>query len=248
MAVTFFGKAHNPATDNTDSGTRQTATVTPPASMTEGDLVYAVSDCRNGTAALSVGVTGGQTWTPLTSVVSNGVSRGFYCRFNGTWDADPRFDQSAAANAFAVFMAVFRPTDTDYTWAVDVAEVAAGYSAPTGDKDVTITGIETLTDGAVVLAAWTSNVAHTWTLQTVGWTNPGSLAQLRELAGSDVSISLAYQIKATAGTTGDVTNRQVTGAAAAGTQRIIAFKEVAPAAAADRALMYARRPRSRGRR
>lgn len=241
MAITYFGKAHNPASDGSDSGTRTTVTVTPPASMVTGDLVYVHVRTR-GEPTLSVGVTGGQTWNPLANTNTPGSARVFWCRYNGTWDADPRFDQSLSANTMSAFMVVFRPTDGANTWDVDVAEVAGAFSAPGAPGDVTVAEITTLTDGAVVLVAWANSVAATWGLQTVGWTNPGSLAQLRELAGNDVSTSIAYQIKATAGATGAITNRQLSATLSAGLSTIIAFKEVAPvAAAATRTPMYARR-------
>ena len=90
---------------------------------------------------------------------------------------------------------------------------------------MTITGINTVTNGALVLATWASTDDNTWALQTAGWANAGG-TQYRNQDGTDASQSAAYRVMPTAGATGNVTNRQTVNGGDAGNRAIIAFREV----------------------
>lgn len=242
MAITYFGFASTPADNGSQGG--PTVAVTPPASMVAGDLAIMIASNRATTPTLTVSATGGQTWSSLTNDqdASARSSRAFWARYNGTWSANPSVTRGDADTGnLSVYMSVFRPTSADNTWAVDVAEVLATISSPGSPFDYSIPEITTLTNGALVFASWLVVNPHTWTLQTTpAWANPTGVAQIRNLTGSDTSMSFAWMVDATAGGTGAVVNRGSAGGA--GRSRIIAFKEVAPvAAAATRTPMYARR-------
>lgn len=244
MAITFFDRASNPAVDNTDSGTRATVTITEPASMVANQLVYSIAHSRSAALTWTMGVDGGQAWTlgTNTNTAARGSTRAAWCVFDGTWDASLRWDHGGGAGIQCqASMWVFNPTAVGATWAVDVAEVATDAAAPGGSFDVTITGQTPIASNTVTVAAWTSVDDNTWALQTAGWTNPGGVTQVRELGGSDSSVSGAYLIQTSAVATGDVTNRQVTNGGDAGAQRIITFSSTAAAVAATRSPMYARR-------
>jgi hypothetical protein len=118
-------------------------------------------------------------------------------------------------------MHVFRPSNTSSVWAVDVAQVSGNYAAPGGAHTVTIPGITTITDGALVFAAWASSDNNTWGSLTAGWSTPGS-AYYRN--ASNASQTHAYKVMATAGASGNVSQNQATLGGDAGARLIIAFK------------------------
>ncbi len=89
-----------------------------------------------------------------------------------------RFLQWHRTNQHIVVMHVFRPSNTSSVWQVDVAQVSGIYAAPAAPRTVTIPGITTITDGALVFAAWASSDNNTWGSLTAGWSTPGS-AQYR---------------------------------------------------------------------
>lgn len=226
MAITFFGSANNPTDDGSLGGPGPIA-VTPPASMVAGDLVILAGQCKTA-EDITVSETGGQSWTALDHWTGiSGVTdrvRLFYARFNGTWSANPSLTVVADTDAFTVVMMVFRPSASSNTWAIDVAQTSTSASAPATPFDVTITGITTLTDGALVFAGWATADNNTWALQTGGWANPG-LAQYRNSLGTDQSMSFGYLVKTPAGATGNVTNRQATLGGDSYHTAILAFKE-----------------------
>jgi hypothetical protein len=226
MAVTFFGSASTP----TDGGSNSASptVITPPASMLDGDLVIVSSFSRLLSDTLAVSADGGQTWNTMSVQSGTGqrTTRWFWCRFNGTWSANPSFSHGGTNNT--CIMAVFRPSTGANTWAVDVTEVHADFAAPLTPFDVTITGITTLTDGAVVVAGFASIDQNTWVLQTAGWNN---VLSINNLAGNDTGSQLVYEIQATAGASGNVTSRQTALAGDNGQTYIAAFKEVAAAGA-----------------
>jgi len=197
--------------------------------MQAGDLVF-ITACTSGATQPAISETGGQTWTALTQQVqTRNRAKSFWCIFNGTWDADPSVTLTSSANN-TVRMLVFRPNGgTNSTWEVDVAESSGLYSSPSNPYTVTITGITTQTDGALVIAGWTSADDNTWGSLTGGWTVI-SPAQVRNTSGSfDQSVTHAWMVKVSAGGTGDVSQNQATLGGDAGTYIIMAFKEVAGA-------------------
>lgn len=218
--ITYFGNASNPA----DNGTLASATVavTPPASMQVGDLVIMVSQSRTNPSTHTISQAGGQTWTALSAegMTANSM-RVFWCRFNGTWSADPSVAMSSSAVTNSVVMHVFRPTNTSKVWSLDVAEIHANSVVPSGTA-VTIAGINTIAASTVSFAVCGTADDNTWSV-SVGWTQAGT--QFRNLAGSDISTAYAYKIRSTAGATGDVTFTQLTVGADNSITYIMAFKE-----------------------
>jgi len=226
VAITLFGTASSP-TDNGTAAADPTV-ITPPASMQKGDLVFMTAVARTSSITPAISQAGGQTWTSLN--VRNQTfnsARSFWCVFNGTWTANPSVSFGATTNN-SVRMLVYRPNSGVLaTWSIDVAEVSGVYAAPGASPwTVTITGITTITNGALVIAGWTSADDNTWGSLTAGW-NAFTPAQVRNLAGSDTSITHAWFIDAVAGATGNVAQNQATVGGDAGTRIIIAFLETA---------------------
>lgn len=225
-AITYFGSASNPA-DNSNN-TNQTIAITPPSNMQAGDFVIITgidSALGSQNPNITISNAGGQTWTSLTETNDTYIeSRIFYARYNGTWSANPSVYISSkswlATDSMSAIMHVFRPTATCYQWATDVSEVITDYTA----SPTVLSGITTLTDGALVFASWNSSGTGTWGSLTSGWSTPGS-AQYRNGGGTlyKISNTSAYKVQATAGATGDV--QKTNSAGTDGMGHLIAFKE-----------------------
>lgn len=242
MTITYFGRGSSPADNASQFNDTGGVSTTPPASMLDGDLAVFWTMWRGDqTSTLSMVAGDGQTWNSLT-VQAFGtpdfiVSRLFWCRFNGTWGANPKAVASTVNNFSAQTndLIVFRPTTGSNTWGVDVAEAGTLFSPPGGSFDVTITGQTAIASSTVTLAQWIARGAvPTFTVQTGGWTNPGGVAQVRNTANSDTSNSHAYLIQTSPGATGNVTNRMSSDRA--GFKSIITFKEIAAASGAGQLL------------
>ncbi|MBS3917451.1 MAG: hypothetical protein KG012_01055 [Deltaproteobacteria bacterium] len=224
--MTYFGSASTPA-DNGTNNANPTA-VTPPGGMQAGDLVLMIGQARANAGALTISNAGGQSWTLETQQnQTNCRIRLFWCRFNGTWSANPSVSLGST-NCNTVVMHVFRPPNTSSVWQVDVAQVSGNFTAPPApNRTVTIPGITTITDGALVFATWASRDDNTWgsLTGTGAWFTPGS-AQYRNTSGADQSQTHAYKVMATAGASGNVSKNQLTLGGDAGAYLIIAFKAV----------------------
>ena len=225
MAITLFGSAAVP----TDPGANATTTITltPPGSMTTGDLVF-VTLRQRGAATFSVGVDGGQTWNTLTRGTQTNVAvQSFWARFNGTWGADPRFDFSAGTNTSAQMM-VFRPSDTAKLWGIDTAHDIQAFAAA---ATTTITGHTRTNASCVTIASWHTADDNTWgSLSGSGWSKTDLSAQYRNTSGSDGSCTFAYNIGS--GATNNVAQTQLTLGNDAGVYQIVSFYEYdAPATA-----------------
>ena len=223
MAITFFGVSSVP-TDNGSNNTTAT-TITPPSSMSLGDLVV-VHCTQRGTATWSVGVTGGQTWNSLgaNNATTNVNEETFWARYNGTWGANPRFDSTAGTNT-TVVMVVFRPTDNTYFWgANNIAD-----NNVSGTTTVGISGVTTINPSTITLAIWSSTDDNTWgTLNGSGWSKTGLDAQYRNLSGQDSSSTFAYYIATSIVSVPSVTQTQLTLGADATATRRITFYEYIP--------------------
>lgn len=227
MTITYVGTAVNPA-DNVSLYDATERSITPVPSMLAGDLVRLIVQ-RRGLDSISLSNLGGQSWTSETLRQTGSASlRVFWCRFNGTWSANPSVVSTAnPSDVITIQMDVFRPTSGTNTWAVDVVEARASYSAPVSPFDVTVTGQTALASSTVTMASWQSNDINTWGLQTAGWTNLGG-AQYRnpDPAGSKkLTISSAYKIQSAPGATGSPVNRQLTFGPDAGQWVIETWKE-----------------------
>jgi hypothetical protein len=236
MAITYIGSASTPPDGS--SNTTNPTVVTPPGGMLAGDLVLMIGESRTTTAnveTLAISNTGGQTWTSEAQVDQNNCKlRLFWCRFNGAWtpagNPNPSVSFSGTGtNQHIVVMHVFRPSNTSSVWQVDVVQVSSTFAAPGAPYTVTIPGITTITDGALVFAAWASSDNNTWGALTAGWSIPG-LAQYRN--NSNLSQTHAYRGIPTAagmpiaGASGNVSKNQATLGGDAGARLIIAFKAV----------------------
>lgn len=201
----FFGVSSNPA----DNGSLNTATVavTPPASMQAGDLVVIYAHYRATGATLTISATGGQTWTTeaANNSAGNQTTRIFWCRYNGTWGANPSVTGGNGTIALSAIMYVYRPTNSNRSWAINVAQAN---TSNTGTL-CTVTGVTTTAPNTVTMAFWGSPAATTWgTLTGAGWSKTGLSPQYRNTAGSDQSHTSAYNIQATASTLADVSQTQ----------------------------------------
>jgi len=231
VAITFHGVSSVPVDNGTSTATQ--ITVTPPASMTAGDLVY-VTCYQRGTATFSVGVNGGQSWNTLGRVVdgTTNATAAFWATYNGTWSANPRFDFSAGTNTNVV-MLVFSPTDTGKIFGVDTAETTSTFAAPTTPFTVTIPGRTPVNASNVSVATWITADDNTWgTLAGTNWVKTSLSAQYRNTSGNDMSSTYAYQIQTTAAATNNVSQNQTALGGDAGVYRIITFYEYDPPATA----------------
>lgn len=220
----YFGQASAPA-DNGAQDSSVARTITPPASMTAGDLVIIYASTLEASGTFTVSTTGGQTWNSETQNGTAIIRRIFWTTFNGTWSADPQVDESVHGTlAVTLQMMVIRPTSTSCTWSQDVAN-SSSTGTPSGPPyDSTLTG-QTVSANSVTGAFWASTDDDTWALQTGGWANPGGVTQIRNTTGIDMSISLAYLINSSAGATGDVTNRQTANGPDSTGKNIMTWKE-----------------------
>lgn len=222
MAITYHGLASTPV----DAGSNSTSptVITPPGSMSSGDLVVVVCFNRLKSDTHAVYNNGGQSWTKLTTQTTTGAfttATWFYCVYDGTWDANPSFSHGGTNNT--CMMMVFRPT-SGYTWSVDVTEAPALFSAPGSPYDVTITGI-TCASASVAIASWASSDDNTWAYQSgTSWTQPTG-ATVNNTAGSDSGVLMAYRLMPSGGASGSPVGRETTVGGDPGCQNIMSFKE-----------------------
>lgn len=227
---TFHGSATNP-NDNSSAAATPLA-VTPPASMVAGDLVVLWSMTRTTGATNDISVTGGQTWTPLTAGgTTDQTTRIFWCRYNGTWAADPSVSFTSAI-CVSVGMMVFRPTVGTKLWAVDQTLVNLPYTAPLTPFTVTVAGVTNAQPNTITVAfiastddnAYNSLTGSGW---TAGWT--GNIYR-RNTAGSDQTHVGVYRRSAGTGASGNVSANQSSNAGDAGSTAIVSFYEYTAAA------------------
>lgn len=240
-APTFFGVATNPADAGTLAEPQTGASLTPPGSMTTGDLVILRLYNESGSAndGLAINNTGGQTWTSDVTDGSysfGGTAAGhriYWCRFNGTWSANPTFDLPAkpGTRGGGAQLLVFRPDSSSKVWGVDTALSWVGFSTPSSPFTVTITGLTPTNADTVTLAGWCSDDDNTWgTLSGTGWSKTGLGAQYRNTGGSDLSTTYAYNLKGAASATNNVSQNQATLGGDAGSTFIVCFYAYTPPA------------------
>jgi hypothetical protein len=222
VAIEYFDATSTP----TDNGTYTTspAVVTPPGSMTTGDLVIIVACAAGTSGTLAMSQAGGQSWNTLTARnATRNRTNVFWCRFNGTWTADPSVTMGSTSNNI-VQMVVFRPTISANIWSLET-NVSATYTAPTTPFTVTIPTANSPSNGNVVVAIWTSADDNTWGNLTAGWNNT-DFYQVRNTSGTyDQSQTICYKVQESAGATGAVRQDQLTLGGDAGTRYLLVFKE-----------------------
>jgi hypothetical protein len=216
-APTFFGVATNPADNGTLAEPQTAVVITPPASMQTGDLCIAIAYMMAGTAYPGLNATGGQTWNTDTTNFqfqgSTAYHKIWWARFNGTWSTNPSwsFASQAGTQAVGVQMLVFRPDSTSKLWYVANEPSWSSFTAPTTPFTITIPGTDLIKTDTVTLARWYSDDDNTYgSLSGANWSKTGLAAQYRNLAGSDNSVSFAYQLNGAPVSTGDVSQNQAT--------------------------------------
>src|SRR5262245_59007237 len=180
MAITFFGVASQPADNSTQVG--PTVTVTPPASMVAGDLIIVIGQYRGaGTVNITTSNLGGQSWSQFRHAnATNCRVRLFFCRFNGTWSANPSFTVTSGTLPMTVVMHVFRPTSSTKHFILDVGPTRGTFTAGSTPFTKSITGLTTKQANTVTIAVFASVDDNTWdTLTGSGWTQSGLSAQYR---------------------------------------------------------------------
>jgi hypothetical protein len=219
--IIYFGSASTPADSPTATNTATTTSVTPPGSMTTGDLVIMYAYQRGASTTFSISATGGQSWTSETAHQSSTAilsARVFWCRYNGTWSADPSVLFSVGTNT-NVIMHVFRPTSTSYQWALETGMTGVGASdmqvltsfSATSPVSQPLSSYNINTHASTVsICIWSTDDDNTWgAVSGSGWTDAGS-AQYRNTSGSDVSSSFAYSIRTTTGTVNSASKTEAT--------------------------------------
>jgi hypothetical protein len=202
FAQGYFDSASTPA-DNGSNATA-TVTVTPPAGMADGYLVVLIGQVLTASTSISVSVTGGQSWNDggLDIQGTGHTAKVFWCRFNGTWTANPELT-FGASNATSAIMHVFIPSGTasKRTWGLDQAGATATYSAPGSPFSVTRAGQTTVKARTVMLQMYFSVDDNTWAYSAGAYNLVGS-AQYRNTADTDMSALFVAQYFPFAGSAG----------------------------------------------
>lgn len=191
--------------------------IVPSSSEQAGDLLYVIEAERDYPSVFTNSNSGGQVWTANPAREYNSpqilVARSFWARFNGAFTGgNPAFAPGAPGefNSRVGVMLGFRPSSGGNLWAVDVAEVAAPYTAPGSPFDVTVPGQTALASSGVHIAIAIASGAPTFALQSggSGWINPGGQGQWRSSANNDLSMAIAYKFFSAPGASGDCVFRQ----------------------------------------
>lgn len=220
----YYGSAAVPAVDDDPQAGPGPIAVAPPADMVAGDLVCLVAQYR-GSVTLTISETGGQSWTSETALVAtNQTARLFWCRFNGSWSANPSVTNTTGTLALTAVMHVFRPLVAGSTWVANQAQSELDFD--NSSTTITLTGQTTTTGQCVTLVGWFTPDNNTWgSLSGSGWAVTGA-AQYRNSSGTDQSCTFAHFIHTAAGATGTVAKTQTAVGADAGTSFIISFAEI----------------------
>jgi hypothetical protein len=218
------------------SNATATITLTPPSTMQKGDLCVVFCESRVS-ATWSIGVTGGQTWTSETAFQgsSNPFCRVFWCTFNGTWSANPRFDSTSSTCTSAVMQVIQSSTQSD-RWEQDIGQATTQFAAPGSPFTVTRNGVTTIADCAVALAAWFSADDNSWgSISGTGWELLNN--SYNNLAQQDQSMAIANYTASAPGATGNVSLNEDLNGGDAGVSFIMAWKDMAQSLIFDPAPM-----------
>lgn len=182
-----------------------------PSAAQNGDLMFVYAAKRTATGAISISSAGGQTWNSFTTTASGSATlsgNAFWCVYNGTITGNLTFTFNATTNNNVV-MLVFAPTSSSYTWAVDSAQTGS-FTSKAAAATFTITGWTPANASSVSIGVANTDDDNTWTISGTGWTQGTLSAQYRNLAGSDTSMSFAYQIKTSATATNNLVFTEAT--------------------------------------
>jgi hypothetical protein len=206
MAFSFVGWTGSPADNGSQVGSVSPSLVLP-AGTQSGDLLVVLGLYKGNTDFAVNG--SGQTWEGIISAASSALSaRIFWCQYDSSKAFTHTFSAIAAGGTipFSHILVAFRPTAGNYTIALDAPEVVGTYIAPSVSPwTVTIPSITTVESSTVTLGFFLSTDDNTWGgLAGTNWLDTNLPAQLRNTGGTDTSMALAYQIRTTAGATGNV--------------------------------------------
>ncbi|MBW0179435.1 hypothetical protein [Sediminibacterium sp.] len=230
LLLPFIGYAqieyHDSNSNPADNGSLNNATpaVTPPADMEDGDLILLIGQRRVSNITFTISATGGQDWNALPALTgtANVSARIFWCRFNGTWTANPSISMSGTGGN-TITMHVFRPPSRGYAWKLDVDQVQTGSAAA---ATITRTGVTTDNANTVTLASWFTADDNSWgnlnDISGTGWAVTGN-AQYRNRQGTDQSATFAHLIRTTSGATGNVSKQQTANGNDATRTAIVSF-------------------------
>lgn len=199
------------------------ATIPAPAGLVVGDLCVVYCYYRGATQSWSITTTGGQSWVPCaTHRSATQMVQAFWCRFNGTWAANPVFTVgSGAETAIAVLHAFRGNRGADSRWALDQPPLLnSGAGTAFAVAGVTPQALRTIS-----IACVASLDDNTYTLTAPGrWRRLGG-AQYRSTGGRDGAVAFASLAQNAAQPTGAVTFTQATLGADAGITLVLTFKE-----------------------
>lgn len=180
-----------------------------PAPQT-GDLIIMLAQYK-GNATLSI-INSTQSWTALTQQANgtSSVARLFWCRYDSALGADQgQVTVTSGTAALTPVVHVFRPTSSSNTLTLDGTPATGTFT--NASATVTITGPTTTATSTITFAAWCSEDDNTWgTLSGSGWSKTGLTAQWRNLSGTDISLTAAYNIQSSATTLANVSQTQLT--------------------------------------
>jgi hypothetical protein len=207
FSQSFVGSSSTPVDNNAQQGNFAVA-VAPPGSMQAGDLVIIYAQYRANSTTLTISATGGQTWNSATNYTLGGTNQSIFitwCRFSGTWGANPSI-AAAGGNAMTVSMYVYRPSNASHSWGVNVNATNSTQNATT----ITVPSVNTTMTNTVTMAFWSNASTNTWTnLTGAGWSKAGLPAQTRNTQGAGQTHTAAYNIQTTTrGATGTVSQDQ----------------------------------------
>ncbi len=239
-APTFHGVTSAPADNGAQAGPTVTVDKDAGALSTAqaGDLIVVVVQYRavadvGSNAQVLPNESGGQNWNVERGATgSSHHSRVIWCRFNGTWTADPTFSNINTGTptgtlALTAVALVFRPTSSSKHWVVCNGPFRGTFTAGTTPFTKTITGITPRKGQNVTIGVFSTGDDNTWdTLSGTNWTQSGLSAQYRNTTGTDQSMAIVYQLQDSAAATNDVSLNQATLGGDAGLTQLITFAEV----------------------
>ena len=235
MTISYIGSTATPS-DNASQFMGATAVAKSTATLgaaQAGDLIIfpAADDSGYSVRDIAISEASGQSWNALMLSVENTLQmhKLFWCRFNGTWGADPSTIPAGDGyyEGYTQLLHVFRPTNSGNTWAVDVAIASAPFADPSAPYDVTVPGQSPASSSSVTFALFHGYGLATYSTLTSGW-NVCDSAQYRNTATNTMSLAPVYKINTTSGSTGSVVNRMATNHSR-GLYSIVTFNEISSA-------------------
>src|ERR1043166_1711680 len=171
FSQTYFNTSTGVPVDGTGHA-GPTATIAPPASMLANDLAIVYVEYRGAGATITMSVSGGQTWNNPVANYSPGAFNQtvsiFWCTYNGNnWPANPVVSVGGGnTNGLTAVMYVFRPSNSNNVWGVNVNPVNTSSAAATNS----IAGITPTASNTLTMAFWAVGATNTWTSLSPGAT------------------------------------------------------------------------------